>query len=156
MGNFSTIPWAPYVSEAFYTLNVINRTPVIDPGDILEIELYLKGFGLPEKNKLSVMWSSSYVIEKENPGYWIYTPKGFDLSTMTTIKGVSEQDLRTFGDASHGLQIKLHAGFFTHPREAVSVRPWELHTLRSEVTVDDNPPMLFKLNTSKNARPGDL
>ncbi len=113
-GNYSAIPWADFVSEAFYTLEVRNRTPVIAPGEKLEIELYLIGMGVPEKNRLDVKWSSPYVINKDNPGIMIYTPKGFNLDTMTTIEGFDTFDLGKDGNATSGVDIVLHAGFFVH------------------------------------------
>lgn len=59
-------------SNAVYSIVTCNRTPKVNPGEKLEIEIFLSGYGIPEKNKLSIKWSSPYVIDKKNPGFFSY------------------------------------------------------------------------------------
>jgi hypothetical protein len=51
-----------------YRLVSRNRTPTVSPGGTVEIEMFLSGYGVPEKNKLHIQWSSPHVIDKKNPG----------------------------------------------------------------------------------------
>jgi len=65
IGNASEDAWA---TEAIYSIDAHVRHPEINPGQAVEIEVYLSGSGIPEKSKLMIIWSSPYVIDENDPG----------------------------------------------------------------------------------------
>ena len=55
-------------SAAIYTIIPRSRKTDINPGEKLEIELFLSGYGHPKKNKLHIQWSSPYVVDQDKVG----------------------------------------------------------------------------------------
>lgn len=49
------------------SIAVINHTPVVDPEDTIKLSVYLLGHGVPEKNKLDLIYNPS-IINESNPG----------------------------------------------------------------------------------------
>ena len=44
-------------------------TPSINPGDSVEIELFITGYGdIPKKNKFSIAYSSPFILQKDENG----------------------------------------------------------------------------------------
>lgn len=45
------------------------RKPSINPGEKIEIEIFLSGYGNPDKNKFVINFSSPNLTKSEDPGY---------------------------------------------------------------------------------------
>jgi hypothetical protein len=125
-------------SQVAYSLIIRNRTPKIQAGDILEIEAIISGYGIPVKNKMNIFWSSPYVIDIDNPGYYKgdYPPK-------------------TVGIDPNGVIIGFSADFFLDSPLTSPNPDFRFPLMIGETFINGEPPLLFFLNTSKTAPPGD-
>lgn len=145
-------------SDTSYSIIARNRTPTINPGEILEIELFLSGYGIPEKNKLHVQWSSPYVVNAKDPGYieeWI-TAEPNGSKGRINIRGSSEPRRIPLNEtgATIRLQRYLFAEVQTVPEygfaNVAAEGKWEVEGIPEAV-----PPFLFLINSDKKAQPGD-
>lgn len=141
--------------EPLYSLIIRNRTPCVKAGGTLEVEVFLSGCGIPERNKLIVQWSSPYVIDKDSPGSFTGNV------VLATDKVTGKQQIgtgKTYSKSVNmdpiGATIILNQGYFwENPR--LPSDPKALRAVIGEWEWDGEPPLLLKLNTSKKARPGD-
>lgn len=53
--------------DCILNIVVINHTPVVDPEETIKLSIYLLGHGVPEKNKLDLVYNPS-IINDSNPG----------------------------------------------------------------------------------------
>lgn len=154
IGNASETAWD---TEAVYSIDAHVRNPVVNPGDTVEIEVYLSGYGIPEKNKLMMIWSSPYVIDKTGPGNFTFLTN-YDINTNTITWGFI--DLRsTIGNTTGApcAWLVLPPVFF---EPAAALLPKEfpdtgLRMVMGETNWNDEPPILVKLKTSEVALSGD-
>ena len=144
-------------SEAAYTLVTRNRTPVVDPGETVEVEVFLSGYGFPDRNKLYVAWSSPYVIDGNNPGtitlcvrYETTSPEG-DWRLETGKEAVRTYRL----EEQASIAYVLTRGYFLKTTTKEDFADYGLEQVISEWTWDGEPPILLSMNTSKDAEPGD-
>ena len=93
--------------ESAYSISVLTSDKVVSPGESLEIEVYLHGYGIPNKNKLQISYSTLEFIDPINPGY-------------IEVSGKPEGDKFKFGDKYKlrqdvdiiGTQIGLASSWF--------------------------------------------
>jgi hypothetical protein len=151
--NHESINGTPYV----YLLNLRNRTPTVNQGDTVEIEIFLAGYGIPEKNKLVIQWSSPYILDESNPGSILKNiiGGGIDPKTGKKIIVAGKYFAQTSNVTSIGATIILPPAFFWDDPQQPDVSPGGLKDIVSTMAYDGEPPILLKLNTSKHARPGD-
>lgn len=155
-GNASEPAWA---TEAVYSITAHVRNPTVNPGETIEIEVYLSGHGVPAKNKLTMIWSSPYVIDENDPGTVITTIKDYKINTEELILGLTEHPLKRAGNISGGSgeAIVLNLGHFAHPVDLLP-KPFPeigFKGVMGEWNWNGEPPILVKLNTSTNALDGD-
>jgi hypothetical protein len=131
------------------------RTPAVDPGGQIEIEVYLVGYGTPKQNKLYVGYSSPYVISEENSGEFVFSIKvSKDKVTGEVIQPVSGKDyLDNYKCDKIGTTIVLNEGHFLPVPESSSQGGFP--RVMSELSHDGYPPILIRLNTAKKAHAGD-
>ncbi len=156
IGNSSNPSWA---TEAVYSIDAHIRNTEVNPGDPVEIDIYLSGYGIPAKNKLLIIWSSPYVINEDDPGNITTTIKNYDINTETLTLGLTNIPLKREGNISGeiGEGFVLNLGFFAHP---MSIIPGPFpqtgfKTVMGEWNWNGNPPILVKLNTRRDAPSGD-
>jgi hypothetical protein len=143
-------------SDTAYSLIIRNRTPIVKPGQTIEIEIFFSGYGIPEKNKLVVQCSSPYIINKTDPGtYTISIGSDIDPSTGKIIGGGGNANLVTAKMSDIGITVPLGKGFFAENTQQKNIPDYGLEGIVSESVWDYNPPILFKINTAKNAPSGD-
>lgn len=139
-----------------YSLILRNRTPIVNPGRTLEIEVFLSGFGVPPKNKLYIQWSSPYIIDQKNSGS--YASNIVTATHKVTGKmevGTGKTYVQTQNADKYGVTIYFSQGyFFVNPRLTGEYSSSFKQGV-SEVEWDDEPPLLLKLNISPDAPSGD-
>jgi len=130
------------------------RTPAVDPGEQIEIEVYLVGYGTPEQNKLHVAYSSPYVISEENSGELVSSIKVSKDETTGEVQPVSGKGyLDHYKCDKIGVTVVLNEGYFLLVPESSSQGGFP--RVMSELSWDGYPPILVRLNTAKKARAGD-
>lgn len=139
-----------------YALIPRLRKPSIDPGDKVEIEIFMTGYGPVKQNKLFISYSSPKLIDVENPGvleYCISTAK--DTRTGKIISPVSgKKYLKSHLCDPVGLIVVLTEGYFLDiPKQSPPSNA--IPMIMPEHTWDGMPPLLLALNTSKKTPPGD-
>jgi hypothetical protein len=138
-----------------YSLIVRNRTPMVNPGQTVQVEVFLSGYGIPAYNKLNIDWSSPYVINNADPGTLTVsiaaqTNASDQLQLLAGNKYLMVENLSTAGEVAF-----LDPGFFMPLANENSGLPYEITPTAAENEWDNNPPILLKLNTSKQAEAGD-
>ena len=129
------------------------RTPSVNPGDNIDIELFLTGYGVPQRNKLYIAYSSQ-LIDASNP---IRIQSSIAVAsdgkgekralTGTEVLQVNDLDIA-------GCTMNLNKGYFMdRPQEKVPADG--IPQLTSEVTWDGHPPLLLMLRASQRAPAGD-
>lgn len=131
------------------------RTPAVDPGKQIEIEVYLVGYGTPKRNKLYVGYSSPYVISEENSGELVSSIQvAKDKMTGEVKQPVSGKDYLDHYECDKiGVTTILNEGYFLPVPENSSQGGFP--RVMSELSWDGYPPILVRLNTAKKARAGD-
>lgn len=139
-----------------YSLTTRNRNPVVDPKKTMQIEVFLSGYGMPEKNKLFIQWSSPDVINQNRPGELVGSIKcAIDPDTGKMWPIVGEKGLETIKLDPVGGVGSLNRGYFLDAqREYMDV---DLPHVISEYAPDPlrAPPLLLRLNIDKDAPAGD-
>lgn len=143
-------------SHCIYSLILRNRNPTVKQGGTVEIEIFLSGYGIPNKNKLVIQWSSPYIIDVKNPGNLTSSIAATGDKVTGEIKGVvtGKKYLDSHKIGIIGMTINLVIGFFMDNPNFENV-PNGLMGIISEDEWDKEPPLLLKVNTAKNAPPGD-
>jgi hypothetical protein len=141
-------------SPVVYSLVLRNRTPVINPGDSLGIEIFLSGYGVPKKNKLDVKFSSPYVVNIKNPG--TLTAGISVLLNATTgeiIRPITDLP-KTYKLDEVGADVTLNYGFFLSMPDT-KFNSNEVDQIVSETEWNGSAPILLTINTSNDAPSGD-
>ncbi len=124
--------------------------PVIDPGETLEIEQYFSGYGIIGNSKVNFYTSDD-----------IYDPK---KSTVYHSLGDDNERGLAFGVAKSGF-TKL--GMSLDLSSGIMQPGWKRKTyffdigntlapqISTEMQLGDSPPILYKLKTRKNIKPGN-
>lgn len=143
------------VSYAMYSILTMNRNPSVKPGKTVEIEVFLSGVGMPEKNKLHIQWSLPDVINKNNPGkVTLYVPHLSDPQPedkqLPSGNWLVNRKTNETGVTINLPQITFREG----PRD-VSWPDWAFAMVGTEVTHEFYPPILVTLNIANTAEAGD-
>lgn len=143
-------------SESAYSLIIRNRTPTVRPGDKVEIDLFLSGYGIPEKNKLDIKWSSPYIINRENAGFleWCIS-LGEDTATGKIMPLTGTRFRQSLKITPIGIDTNLVQSFFFKNPVTTDSPNFAFAPVISESLWDNNPPMYLSLNTANSAPPGD-
>lgn len=141
--------------KSFYTLIPRLIKPAIKAGEIIEIEIYISGYGKIEKNKFTIYYSSN-LVNKFDAGIIEYNIKvAKDKTTGKTIQPVSGKeyfDTHKLDDI--GATITINEGYFLDiPNQSISDHGFP--QIMSEKTFDNTPPFRIKINTSTKGIYGD-
>ncbi len=155
IGNASEHAWA---TEAIYSIDAHVKHPEINPGQAVEIEVYLSGYGIPEKSKLMIIWSSPYVIDDNDPGK-ITRLIGYVISDGNFTPLFEDVPLNV-GDITGTSGAWVVPSLVTfEPAFALLPKDFPedigLKMVMGETNWNGNPPILVKLNTRKGASAGD-
>jgi hypothetical protein len=154
IGNASESTWA---TESLYSIQAHVRRAEINPGDTVEIEIYLSGYGIPLKNKLTMVWSSPYVIDENDPGKVTTMIKNYDINSEILTLGLTDIPLKRAGNISGetGEGLALSLGYFAHPVELPPGNPqYGFKSVMGEWNWNGNPPILVSLNTRRDTPGG--
>jgi hypothetical protein len=145
--------------KASYVLIPKLLTPIIDPGEQIEIEIYLTGSGELAANKLVIILSSKHLVNHTEPGK-IQFSMGIETIDETTGEGflITGDELTNSGQGSHdlnvtGLTIRVSEAYFHKSSE--DDMPGYLNQIYGEGTFDDVAPFVLTINTREKIPKGD-
>lgn len=168
-----------------YTLNPVLENPAIEPGESINIELYLSGWGRVSQNKLVIQSLATDLIDSTNPGAFRRSigyapdPESWTLERMSPTEymesegteGVPTLEQRTEELDPRVMIINFLPSFFmTHhdwiapegeyPPQPQTDHPeitsqFTLPALTTEMTPEESPPMELIINTQDDCPPGD-
>lgn len=152
------------------------RTPSINPGNSIEIEIFLTGYGDDAKdNKFQISYSSPKLLEIDDKGKVGFVEccikvalnnKGKIVGVLTGNAKWKDPQTSKTEKAIHlhpldkiGTTITLNQGYFMKNKEAIRLSGKKVDEkdarILSEMTHDGHPPILLKFNTLSNAVSGD-
>ena len=134
----------------------------------MEIEIFLSGHGMPEKNLLSIKWSSPYVIHEADPGDLKWSimcstnvdtgeikPKvGIGVGEMEVVAGKDFKNMVRVGRV--GVTLNLNRGHFLEDENQTAPEFGMRCVVAERVYAPHyQPPLLLTINTATDARSGD-
>jgi hypothetical protein len=131
-------------------------TPSIDPGDKIEIEIFISGYGDVEKNKLFISFSSSALIDEKNPGNiktCIKTLINTKTNEISPLAGEDQVQSRPCDKV--GVIIGLSKGYFLDKPASPSPPDTMFAPIMVESKWSGLSPIFLTLNTSKKTPPGN-
>lgn len=147
--------WKTEPFEPSYTLLPVVHTPYVNPGDTVEMSLFLSGSGNVDKNKLDINHNHPAIIA-EDPG--IITSHISDAVEQTNHEFVGpaagfdiakSQEMNTYG-----MYINLARSYFI-PDIRHDVPDRALPPGVAEQNWESLPPISYELNIDKEAPPGN-
>lgn len=134
-----------------YTISPVPKQRNVDPGDNIEIDMFINGCGKITQNKLQISYPfSDFVVDSEKKGeirYGIWTPENQEKHKLfSTEIRPGECDLKKL-DAT----IPLVPEMFSPINDDDHLYP----ILTSEVAFADTPFLSITLQTSEDVSPGD-
>lgn len=133
---------------AEYSVITVLRRSQIDPGDPIELRIYLTGSGMPGRNKLHMNHDLEEVVDAENPGKLFFNLGiSSDSGEVGKIDPPAEQSLDPRGGTTY-IPPPIFAQGETPVEHALQ---WKL----LEGTREGDPFLIASLNTISDATPGD-
>ena len=142
------------INNSIYSLIPRCRKTNIKPGDKLEIEIFMTGYGIPEYNKLDIKSSSPYVIASGLMYYSIKEATNNKTNEKQPVSGkayLEEVPLTQIGI----VMSLVRAYFMDNPRDLPKDIDFGIPMIMSENSWDDYPPILLTIITNKKAPKGD-
>ena len=148
-----------------YEIQPVVRTPYVDKGDTIRIDVFFTGSGIPNRNKLFV--SHNPDLTADNPGEMKAWILGYTNEEGITTMVAGETDQSDYPDVNeNNLPPQIYeidtittiASFVPSNFTSGLSRGSDHHTLRqtaSEVAHQGHPPLEIKLNTDEYCRSGD-
>ena len=140
--------------EPTYSIVTRARNYNIKGGDSIEINIYLTGSGIPEANKLVLVWSSPEIIDASSPG--IATTNIIEFRKKVNGKDIvvpltEEKEERT-ELSPHGIIFELLKAFFLPvPKSEERLIP----QVMAERNSAGYPPISISLKTLRKAKSGN-
>jgi len=145
--------------EPAYLVTARAITYNIKGGQNINIEIYLTGLGIPEANKLVLLWSSPNIIDQNSPGaatvcIKAVTKKLNNKNMMAPVAGKEfiEQHELDWGGVTIGLS---KGNFLPYPIFPVPDGYELTPQVMAERAPHGNAPIAISLKTLKKAKPGD-
>jgi hypothetical protein len=144
--------------KASYVLIPKLLTPIIDPGEQIEVEIYLTGSGQVEANKLLIILSSKHLVNTEVPGT-IEFSMGLEIDKATREHHIiTGKSLMQSGEGSYrldrtGVTIGVSEAYFHDISKEHT--PGYLNQIFGEGTFAGVAPFVLKINTRKKVPKGD-
>ncbi len=144
-----------------YTVIVQNLTPQVDPGDLVEMEAFITGFGKVTRNKLHITWSAPEVVgPQENLIIETYepVPESEAVDCPEGVKCLQKVPMSIDENAAEiGVTINL-APFYFQIAEEKYVPSGGLPMVYGEGKYGSNPaiaPIFVRFKTESGAKSGD-
>lgn len=130
-----------------YSTIAVNRTPTIDPGDTIEIDLYWSGNGVPDKNRLYLNYNRN-LVNKDNTGeIRTFVKKAVDTDTGEVFPVSGTEHMQKSELEIPGTEIGFVETLF-HPDS--QARPDHmLSGVISESDHEGHSPVEVRINTAK-------
>jgi hypothetical protein len=141
--------------EPVYSIVARAGNHDIKPGDNIDIEIYLTGLGIPDTNKVVLLWASPNIIDPSSPGYFTYCIREWNgkIKGKDMIFPVASKELLIQEEVSPiGIELRLHKGFFL-PIPDRERR--DIPAVMAERNWEGDPPISVSLKTLRNAQSGD-
>jgi hypothetical protein len=147
----------PKVKDLEPTYSIVSRVRkrTIKGGDSVEIDIYVTGLGIPEANKLVLLWSSPNVIDVSRPGVATYcigefTKKLKGENMIVPVAGARYVDQSELDP--NGIALHLSKGYFLPvPKYYYPNMPLNV----GERIHEGYHPISISLPTQKKAKSGD-
>lgn len=140
--------------EPIYSIVTRARNYNIKGGESIEIEIYLTGSGIPQANKLVLVWSSPNVIDASSPGIATTIIKGYPTKVNgedITVPLATEEEQR-IELSPDGIIFELPEAFFLPvPKGEERLIP----QIMAERNFAGYPPLSISLKTLNKAKSGD-
>lgn len=142
--------------KSSYRLITRTDTPTINPGNPIEIDVFISGYGKIEKNKFNLYHSSKNLVNSNNPGKIEWTIQvAKDKKTGKIIQPVSGNQYKGIHKLdSQGTYVTINEGYFLDDPK-LEFEKNALPRIMSESTWDRLFPFSVVINTLTNAKPGN-
>lgn len=145
--------------EPNYTLIPIVRTPNVDPGETIEIDLFFSGAGNPHENKLSVYHSHPNLVDHDNPGY-LSVSVGWteERNLLVGNEALGSEELETRKHMSeYGFIAQMSNSHFVKENIVYGEKgpDFDYPVKISESVNDGIAPLRYRLHTDSQAKSGD-
>ena len=152
----------PAIQDKEPIYSVVSRAHAynIKGGENIEIGVYLTGLGIPDANKLVLLWSSPNIIDASSTGVATYCIKAVNtkLNGENMIAPIANRELLEHHKLDPtGVMISLNKGYFLPTPKFPTPQGEEL--LMPQIIAETSPngylPMSISLKTSRKAKSGD-
>jgi len=140
--------------EPTYSIVTRARNYNIKEGDSIEIDIYLTGSGIPEGNKLVLVWSSPNIIDPSSPGIAKYIIMEFKtkLNGKDMVVPLTEEEEQRTELSPDGIIFELPEAFFLPvPKSEERLIP----QVMAERNSAGYPPISISLKTLRKAKSGN-
>lgn len=149
----------PDYSPVYEVLPVL-RTPHVDPGDSVEIDIYFSGYGTANRGKLYIAHQQPYALDEEETGTVISSVGGViednEYRSLVTGEPAFEEGVASkINVNASGTYIGLTEVLFSDDIGGRIETETLLPQVIGEGTYDEIAPIQLILNTSDDAPPGD-
>lgn len=151
--------------QASYKLILISRVTEVNPGDRIEIEIFLSGYGKIARNKLRLCYSPDLVDKEDSGVIESCISSARDKNTGKYLHPVSgKKYIVSHNLTQDGAYIVMEEGNFDDYPQTNGARAGRSRrrasifgypSIMSEYKWDSHPPILLKLNTSEKTPSGD-
>jgi len=144
-----------------YEMEINTLTPNIKPGDSIEIELFLRGYGNTPQHKIFITYPK-YLINETDPGH-ISHCIGVEVDPQGNVVGpvTGEPYLSKAGEKTRqlltieGTYYILNTGYYMENPSDDKIGDIGLPRLLGEMRHNKIPPILIKINTSSSVPSGN-
>jgi hypothetical protein len=136
-----------------YTPIPIVRTPEINPGEEIKIDIYLSGTGIPEQNRLFISPNKNLVGDEDPGEVRTYIQQATNDITGETEAVSGENHVQIWPVARSGAHIGLRDANF-YPVPDMEETEGFLHPRVSERDHDNHAPVEVQIN-SRRCNPGE-
>jgi hypothetical protein len=146
--------------EPAYSLIARSKDYNIKGGQYINIEIYLTGLGIPEANKLVLIWSSPNIIDNASPGFHadcIIEAKKIIKGRNLIVPIASSEFIEKHELGKIGIMFNLPKAFFLPVPQFPIQKDDELLSpqIMSERNTEGYPPISLSLKTLKTAEAGN-
>ncbi len=141
--------------EPTYSIIARARSHDIKGGDNIDIDIYLTGQGIPEANKLVLLWSSHNIIDVSSPGVATYCIEQVTkkLNSKVMAVPVAGKNYITHRELDpNGLALFLSRGYFLPAPKQENI---DLPLIMGERCHSGYHPISISLKTLRKAKSGD-
>ena len=163
------------VENVQYTLAPVIRTPSVNPGDEIRIDVYICGYGLPTENKLTIFNSHPQILpdspivgEAKLNIDGLIDKESNKIEYLLTSKALEERGFKTTQPLTkYGHTMGIPAAFFVDDitwgqniqvderADVEEVLKEYIPRTMSETALGGEPPLRLEFATSEAATPGD-